>query len=142
MKIFFKILLPFLILGVIAYTFFAEPVPCKDAIPYTLGTFNSKFNISQDYFLDALLDAEAIWEEPYGKDFFTYPPGNNSQDFLKINLIYDYRQEATKKLASLGIVVKNSQASYNELKLKFTVLKTEYEQGINILSIKIENFNQ
>ena len=131
-----------MILGAIAYAFFAEQPLCKDAIPYTLGTFDTEFNISESYFLKALADAETIWEEPYGKDLFTYMPEGTSLDVLQINLIYDYRQEATKKLASLGIVVENTKASYEFLKMKFTALKEEYEQDKNILNTEIKNLNE
>jgi hypothetical protein len=140
-----KIILPLLfILGVgyQLYITFYQGAPCVEPIPYTLATFDTRFKISKEYFLDALSDAEAIWEEPYGKNLFTYTPEDLSSDVLKINLIYDYRQEATKKLSSLGIVVDNTKASYYELRSKYTLLKTEYENGTNALNAKIAAFNQ
>lgn len=144
MKKTFEILLTFLILGTIAYQLYSllhKEVPCEDPIPYVLGTFDDKFKISQDYFLNALLDAEAIWEEPSGLDLFTFTPEDSSSDILKINLIYDYRQQATNKLASLGIVVDNTKASYEKLKSKFTVLKAEYDRERIIFSARAEDFN-
>jgi predicted Zn-dependent protease len=123
-------------------TIFTKHAPCTEPIPYTLGTFDTKFNISKSYFLSALVDAEAIWEKPFGKDLFTYTPINSAQDVLKINLIYDYRQEATSKLASLGIVVKNDKSSYNMLKSKFTALKTEYDTEKSVFDARVEVFNQ
>lgn len=123
-------------------SYISPEVPCKEPIPYTLGTFDKQFNISKDYFLSALLDAEAIWEKPFGKDLFTYTLGDSARDVLKINLIYDYRQQATGKLASLGINVKDDKASYGELKVKFTALKIEYEKIKNIFNIQLESFNQ
>ena len=129
--------------------------PCEKAIPYMLGTFDTKFNISQKYFLSALAEAEAVWEKPKGdytgKDLFVYAPEaspvglwprDSARNILKVNLIYDYRQEATSKLASLGIVVKDSRASYDMLKAKFTALKTEYEKEKNIFGARVEAFNQ
>ena len=144
---------PFLNEVMVRFGFSATP--CEEVILYTLGTFDTKFNISQKYFLSALAEAEAIWENPQGeyagKDLFAYIPEVSpvglwprdfSRDTLKINLIYDYRQEATSKLASLGIVVKDSRASYDMLKAKFTALKTEYEKEKDIFSIRVEAFNQ
>ncbi len=110
---------------------FLSSAPCTDSIPYNLGTFDTKFNISKDYFLSALVDAEAIWEKPFGKQLFTYAPADVSSDVLKINLIYDYRQEATSKLANLGIVVKDDRASYDALKIKFTTLQAEITKAKN-----------
>ncbi|OGI65504.1 hypothetical protein A3A95_03130 [Candidatus Nomurabacteria bacterium RIFCSPLOWO2_01_FULL_39_18] len=116
--------------------------PCEEPIPYTLGTFDTKFNISKNYFKSALADAEAIWEDSVNLDLFTYAPADTSSDVLKVNLIYDYRQEATSKLASLGIVVRDSKASYEELKSKFTTLKTEYEKEKIAFNARIDAFNQ
>ena len=61
---------------------------------------------------------------------------------LKINLIYDYRQQATNKLASLGIVVKDNKDSYDSLKAKWTTLLGEYNQGEKALNNRIEILNQ
>jgi len=116
--------------------------PCKEPIPYILGTFATEFNISQKYFLDALTEAEAVWEKPYGKDLFTYEPDNKSRTTLKVNLIYDCRQQATTKLKSLGIVVEENRTSYDSLRVRFEILKTEYEQEKKIFNMQIENFNR
>lgn len=122
--------------------FFFKPTPCAKPIQYKLDTFDPQFNISKDYFLSAITSAELIWEKPFGKDLFTYTPNNQATNVLKINLIYDYRQQATSKLASLGIVVKDTRASYETLKLKFTTLKIEYEQEKINFNIRVQSFNQ
>lgn len=116
--------------------------PCTEPIPYTLGTFDSQFNISQDYFLSAFLDAEAIWEKPFGKELFVYAPSDSSPDVLKINLVYDYRQQATSKLESLGIVVKDNRISYEMLKTKFTELKIKFVSAKNDYEMRAQNFNE
>ena len=92
--------------------------------------------------LGALLEAETIWEKSFGKQLFSYVSADSDSDVLKINLIYDYRQQATSKLASLGIIVKNDRASYDQLKTKFTTLKTKYDADKNVLDAQIEVFNQ
>jgi hypothetical protein len=157
LKRFLKILI-FILLGVAVYQFrtplreqfssfqnnfdalFAK-APCTEPIPYTLGTFNNGFGISQKYFLSALADAEATWEKPFGKDLFIYAPTNTDSHVLKINLIYDYRQQATGKLASLGIIVKDDRASYDMLKVKFTALKAEYATAKSSYDIQVADFN-
>jgi hypothetical protein len=118
------------------------PDACEEPIIYTLGTFDTKFNISQKYFLEAVAEAEAIWEEPSGIDLFTYEPENQELDTLRINLIHDYRQEATSTLADLGITVKETQASYDNLKSKYSALKVQYEKDKTTLNNRIEAFNQ
>ncbi|MFA6524360.1 MAG: matrixin family metalloprotease [Candidatus Paceibacterota bacterium] len=164
MKRILKILILPIILGLIVYQFwptlsvrflpilnnlknnfsavFVKQISCVEPIFYNLGIFDTKFNISKNYFLSALVDAEAIWEKPFGKDLFTYAPTDSVQDTLKINLIYDYRQQATSKLASLGITVKDNRASYDMLKSKFTALKAKYDTEQNAFNVRVEAFNQ
>ncbi|OGI64759.1 hypothetical protein A2642_03585 [Candidatus Nomurabacteria bacterium RIFCSPHIGHO2_01_FULL_39_10] len=146
MKNLIKVLVFLAILGVVWYQFggaiLSRFLSCKNPIVYTLGAFDTKFGISQKYFLSALADAEAIWEKPFGKELFAYKTDEKSDDSLKINLVYDYRQEATSKLASLGIVVEDSRDSYESLKSKLTVLKTEYEKAKNAFDGQVKIFNQ
>ncbi len=140
-----KILGLVLICGAIGYHLYftlQKRIPCAEPIPYALGAFDIKFKISKEYFLSALLEAEAIWEKPTGRELFTYEQLYDKQDVLKINLIYDYRQEATSKLKSLGIVVENNQASYNNLEVKYKTLKEKYDREQSILNARIISFNQ
>ena len=163
MKKFLKLFLIFLIIGAVVYEY--ESVPkekfligfnniknevntllgrptCDEPIPYTIGTFDTKFNISQSYFLGALTDAEAIWEKPFGKNFFTYVPEDSASDALKINLIYDYRQQATNKLSSLGIVVNENKAFYESLKSRLATQKASYNTENNNFDTQVKAFNQ
>ena len=160
MKKFLKIFISFFILGVIVYQFrstlqvdfllswnnftglFIKNIPCAKPIPYVLNTFDTRFNISKSYFLSALTDAEAIWEKSLGKNLFSYTPTDSALDVLKINLIYDYRQQATSKLSSLGIIVNDDKVSYDNLKSKFTALNTEYKTEKSIYDAGIADFNQ
>ena len=152
MKRFLNIFILLVILGALVYQYrdiliarFLPVAPCSQPIPYELGTFDTQFNISKDYFLSALSDAEAIWEKPQGdymgKELFIYAPTNTSSSVLKINLIYDYRQEATSKLASLGIVVKDDRASYDALKVKYTSLQTKIVIAKNDYDARVQSFN-
>lgn len=126
-----RILKIFLILVVIGAGFFVIPKiffvqPCAQPITYTLGTFDEQFGISRTYFLSALSEAEAMWEKPLSKDLFKYLPQDGR---LKVNLIYDYRQQATSKLADLGITVKDNKASYDSLEAQYLTLKAQYEEA-------------
>lgn len=112
-------------------------IPCSQPITYRLGTFDPQFGISKESFLSALSDAETIWAKPFGREFFAYAPDGK----LAINLVYDYRQQATTKLESLGIVVKDDQSSYDSLKVKYTVLKTEYAQAKSNYDSSVQIFD-
>jgi len=130
-----KIILVIVVLGAGVYGFRQEignlikfhslSAPCGKPIAYSLGNFGAKFGISQKSFLSAIAEAEAVWEGPVGLDLFAYADGGA----LKVNLIYDYRQQATSKLSSLGIAVDESRASYDALKIKYNTLNNTYDQA-------------
>ncbi len=126
----------FLIVVVLAGFFYRENVkavwirsfnyyfPCKQPITYSLGSFDERFGFSKDEFLSAIKEAENIWEKPISKDLFVYSEKGN----LKINLIYDTRQESTVNLQQMGIVVKNNRASYDALKTKYDTMTSDYKK--------------
>lgn len=96
---------------------------CSQPVKYSLGNFDSKFGIDKEYFLKAMADAEKIWEDETGKNLFLYEKDTGE---LKINLIYDYRQETTDELKKIGITVNQSRTSYEEIKEKYNSLKSQY----------------
>ncbi len=110
--------------GVVAARFnLFAPKPCAVPITYSLGTFDPKFGITQAQFLDDLDQAVKIWDDPTGKTLFQYAPDGK----LKINLIYDNRQEATDKLRALGLTIDDSQSTYNSLKARYDSLNAQYK---------------
>jgi predicted nucleic acid-binding Zn-ribbon protein len=115
--------------------------PCRDPIPYVLGRFDEKFKISKEDLLEAAAEAEKIWEEPYGKELFAYKPENDSPKALKLNLVYDYRQEASSKLERIGGDVEETQADYDALKAEFEAKKSEYEKLKSTFNKRVESFN-
>lgn len=97
--------------------------PCQKPIYYSLGDIDPRFNISRDELLSALSEAEAMWSKPLNKELLAYADNGR----LKINLTYDYRQEATDKLKAMGIVVTSDQKSYDDLRARYDVLKSRYQ---------------
>ncbi|MFH0852274.1 MAG: matrixin family metalloprotease [bacterium] len=150
MKKFLKIIIGFAIIGVFAYIsyIYRSPLqalftrfegvylPCERPITYKIESFDTRFGISKDYFLNALRDAEAIWEKPIGRELFAYEPEGN----LKINLIYDYRQEAAAKLQKLGLTVGDDKISYNILKAKYDAFKAVYALDKAALEAKVLDY--
>jgi len=137
LKIFLTLVLVGVVILIVPKVFFVRP--CAQPITYTLGTFDEQFGISKTYFLSALSEAEAIWEKPLGKDLFSYVPEGGR---LKVNLIYDYRQQATSKLADLGITVKDNKASYDSLEAQYLTLKVQYDAAKKAYDAQYEAFNQ
>ncbi|MDO8590969.1 MAG: matrixin family metalloprotease, partial [bacterium] len=143
MKRLLKIITVIVVLGALSYTAytFRQPIekrlgrlldniqsfyaPCKKPLSYSLGTFDNRFGLSKKNFLSALTEAEAVWEKPAGRNLFA---NVSTGGRLTINLIYDYRQEATSKLVSLGLSVEENKGSYDALKAKYTQLETQYAE--------------
>ena len=149
MKIFFKIVAFVIVVGAVGYYFRAplgsfwarlesQLLPCQNPITYSIGTFDTRFGISQNDFLSTILQAEKIWEQPAEKQLFTYDPNGD----LRINLIYDYRQEATVKLQKLGLVADENKASYDALKIRYDTLVAEYNSQKTQLEAEFKSFNK
>ncbi len=112
--------------------------PCSTPIAYDIGEFDTKFGVSRKAFLQALSDAEAIWEKPIGRNLFAYVPGGD----LKINLIYDFRQQATIQLRGLGITLHDDQGSYNQVKAKYDALAAGLKQKKAEYAALVADFGQ
>lgn len=135
MKKIFKIVITLIAIGIVVFLFRTELtqilsslenkyLPCSQPITYSIGSFDEKFGISKEEFLHVVSLAKETWEKSINKTLFTYTPNGNSD--LKINLIYDTRQEATQKLKNIGITVSESKASYNDLKSRYDIMQADY----------------
>lgn len=105
---------------------FLGTAPCQKPISYSLGNFDKRFGITEEEFLMAAESGAEIWNKVLQKKLFEYLPGKNEKN-LKINLIYDYRQQATDQLKTLGFKIDDTKTSYESLKKEFYRQKAEYE---------------
>jgi len=113
--------------------------PCQRPVVYSLGSFDTQFGISQEDFLEAVSEAEMIWEEPIGEELFVYK-ADPVIDSLKVNLIYDYRQAVTSKLHNIELAVSNTRASYDALKAKYESMQKTYSGKKAEYQSRIEDF--
>jgi archaellum component FlaC len=98
---------------------------------------DDRFGLTQPEFEMAVNKAAAIWGEPLSRDLFREDP----QGLIEINLIYDYRQEATDRLKKLHYKLDGSKNSYDELASHLESLRGEYEQKKAALSVDFYAFN-
>lgn len=113
--------------------------PCSSPLTYSIGTVDSRFGITQNILKEDLKYAEAIWEDPTGKDLFEYLPSGGD---VTVNLIYDSRQEATDKLAAAGIKIDNTKASYDSLKERYDALSTRIDTEQAQYEAKVAQYKQ
>lgn len=96
--------------------------PCSAPETYSLGSFDARFGISKEKFLSAVDEAKSVWEKAAGKPLFAKVPSGGA---LTVNLVYDYRQEATDKLRKLGITIGDDRSSYDRLKAQHDALEAQ-----------------
>jgi predicted nucleic acid-binding Zn-ribbon protein len=96
--------------------------PCARPITYSLGTFDARFGISKESFIQELDDAVLVWESPSEKDLFAYAESGGT---LKVNLIYDDRQSSTQELNSLSSTIDQERDRYDRLRKEYSSLNAE-----------------
>lgn len=114
--------------------------PCEKPIYYNLGIIDANFNLKNEYILTALLEAENVWEKAINKNLFEY--NSEKTDTMKINFLYDYRQEASNTMAKIGIKVEQTQSSYNEVKTRYFDLKQKYYSLKQSYDARLSLFNK
>ncbi len=97
-------------------------LPCSQPMYYRIGSVDSRFGITPAYFETVIQKAKAIWETPIKKNLFEY----KKDAALSINLVYDYRQEATDRLKKMGVTIDTSEAAYNDIKQRYESATAEY----------------
>ena len=112
--------------------------PCSIALTYRIGSFDERFGITKPDLLGALASAEAVWEKGAGKNLFDYSVSGT----LAVNLIYDYRQQATEKLDQYGSGIEDSEAGYNVLKAKYQTLQNDYNNEKQTLDALAKTYEQ
>lgn len=113
--------------------------PCQQPIKYSIGSFDSRFGVSRPQFLSDVAQAAAIWDKAAGKPLFAYSSAPSASD-LKINLIYDYRQQATQQLQSIGVTITDDRSSYDAAKAKYDSLLATYDQDKASLDQQITRY--
>jgi hypothetical protein len=127
----FKVLGWVAAIAVVSYAlYYFFPAPCTSPITYRIGTFDTRFGITEKDFLVSVKKASDLWSASVGKELFTYDPKGK----LTINLIYDERQKTTqqnqelqadiKKTAELASSIKHE---YETLEADLAVRKNDYE---------------
>lgn len=83
---------------------------------YTLGTFDERFGIRQDRFLQIVDQAKRVWENAAGKELFHC----RKDGLMRVNLVFDWRQESLLK-------AKEQRSKLDENGTSFDMLKSNYE---------------
>ncbi|MDO8592808.1 MAG: matrixin family metalloprotease [bacterium] len=112
--------------------------PCDQPINYSIGELDKRFGLSREEFIKRISQAALIWQDPVGKRLFSYAQTGS----LKVNLIYDDRQEATNKLKALGININNNKAGFEALKSKYDIYNKAYQRQKTELDNTVNYYNE
>jgi len=110
--------------GLFLQNFLNQSQPCQKPITYSIVNLDPRFNLTKSELLDDIKRAEKIWEAPINRQLFESSPAGN----LKINFVYDYRQQATDAMRKIGIVINDDRSTYDALKAKYDLLVASYNQ--------------
>lgn len=103
--------------------------PCNSSIKYTIGTVDKSFGIEKEDFILAVKEAEEEWEKAININLFDF-----SEEGIKINLVYDYRQDATFEIENIDIVYQKDSNAYLDL-------EKEYNDYLELYNLKIQKFD-
>lgn len=109
---------------------------CRNPLTYDIGDFNAKFGITKDKFLLTIKAAESVWEKGTKKDLFEHRPGGK----LKINLIFDTRQETTLKATQSKVEIEGSRNFYDSLLNQYKTTESYYKNSIQLYNTKLSQF--
>ncbi len=112
-------------------------LPCDAPIAYSLGTYDERFNLPKADFLKYLEGAEKKWEDAQGgKDLFVY----QEEGGMKVNLVYDTRQEATTKLQNMNVDLDKGKESYDQLQAKYNGILSSYKKEKATFESRVATF--
>lgn len=98
------------------------PRPCEEPIAYSVGAHDARFGLSRDEFIAAMRKAERAWEEASGRDLLAYRQGGE----VKVNLVYDSRQETTERLRTIDRALIETERNYERMREEYERLSNEY----------------
>lgn len=111
--------------------------PCDLPISYSVGNIDSKFGISADEVKEIVDDAANRWNEPLRQIAYRYDPDSK----LKINLVYDERQQKLDMVKAKIAEFDNQNDSIDDFRSKIEKLSTAYEQQLTAYNQKVVEWN-
>lgn len=110
---------------------------CNKPLTYSLNSFDTRFGLTKAQFLSTANQSASIWNKALGRPLLEY----SATGTVKINLIYDYRQQATDQLKQIGITIDNTKSSYDAVKTKYDSMVAAYTQQKTQIDSLVAIFN-
>lgn len=110
--------------------------PCASPLQYSIGGFDDRFGISRKQFLDDAKIAADMWAAVAGKPLLEYSDSGS----LKIDLIYDNRQQATVDIQHIGANIKDVKSVYDSEKAEYDALAKRYLSVKSSIDTKVASY--
>src|SRR3989338_8703599 len=110
---------------------------CKLPITYKIGKFDARFKISEATFRRSVTEAVNRWQKESGTEMFTE---SGTREPVRINLVFGERQQETEMLASLGLSIDQSKASFEKTRKTYESLKIAYASTAAAYETAVKNF--
>jgi len=102
----------------------AETVPaCQAPIKFRIGAIDPRFGIGRADFQRDVEEAGKLWEGAAGRNLFSY----DEKGSLEISLVYDGRQEATKRLIAVRASIVEKLEQIDTIKNKLRPLQARFQ---------------
>jgi len=111
--------------------------PCDNPTSYRIGGIDSRFNITQEDFLNNIQEASSIWNTAYGKNLFVYDIGGK----LTVSLVYDERQLLTTQITELDWQLQQKQETIEPEIAEYEKRVGEFNRKAKELNHEIEYLN-
>src|SRR5579863_1118865 len=66
---------------------FSFSAPCSSPIPYTIGSVDPRFGLSNSQIISDLAEAVSLWNNAAGRKLLEYEP--NNPNAMPVNFVYD-----------------------------------------------------
>lgn len=111
--------------------------PCNEPLTYRIGSVDARFRLNADEVRHAVHEAVSLWDMASGRELFREDP----QGDIEINLVYDYRQEASDRLKGITGTMENSKRSYEALKAHLEGMESDFRQKKAELERDLADYN-
>jgi len=125
-----------LLLGLSSSPSFSQKRGCLPPIGYRIGALDSRFGITREDFGRAVEEAAGLWESASGRKLFVHGGA------VKINLVYDNRQETTQRLIAVRAAVSDKLNEVNAIKSRLRPLQDKIRALDDTYSAQLSSYKR
>ncbi len=107
--------------------FAAQSNPCAQPVEYAIGSIDGRFGISVADITRTASISESLWEQSLQRNLFRYNPDAS----LKINLVFDQRQQNTQDEKSKRADITQTASLYGAMVGDHSTLARKYTTQVN-----------